>query len=433
MGKVQVDIFIVMMGIFLGLVFFGLPISISLGAGVLAGTLYSGISPSLISQIVFNSLNKFSYLAIPMFMLVGNLMEMGGLSSRLIKFSTDLVGNRRGSLGSITVVSSSFFAAISGSANATVAAVGGIMIPEMGKKGYSPAYSGALAATAGTLGVLIPPSVNMIIYAVSAEVSIGEMFLAGVIPGIFIALCLIITSDIVCIKRNYGQDVPNPGSMRASLKKILLSFKDAVWALLAPVIILGGIYMGFVTATESAVVAVIYSACVGFFIYRELTVKRFVKALRKTVLTVGSILLIVSFASGFSTVLTINQIPQKLGLFIIDISGGNVSAILALIILMLVITGMFLDPASQILIYTPLFLPILKDMGVDPIHFGIILIVGTMIGMITPPVGFNLFVGQSIAKCSIIEISKEILLFFCVMLFAFVILVFFPGFSTALI
>lgn len=424
------DVFLLMMGIFLALIFLGVPISVSLGVGVFAGALYTGISPALIAQVTFTSLNKFSYLAIPMFMLVGNLMEQGGLSARLIQFSSSLVGTRRGSLGSITVVSSTFFAAISGSANATVAAIGGVMIPEMTKRGYAPAYSGALAATAGTLGVLIPPSINMIIYAISAEVSIGKMFLAGVVPGIFIALCLLVTSRIVCGRRGYDPGtMQEKRSLKTSIGEILVGAKNAFWALLAPVVILGGIYGGLVTATESAVVAVLYSAFIGFFVYKELSLTKFIYVLKKTVLTVGAILLIVSFASAFSTILTINQIPQKLGELIIAISGGNLTLIMALIILMLIITGMFLDPASQILIYTPLFLPVLTSLGVHPIHFGIILIIGTMIGMITPPVGFNLFIGQSIAKCSILAISKEMVLFFLVMTFAFVVLVFVPALS----
>lgn len=425
------EIFALMMILFLVFIFLGTPISISLGIAVLVGSFTSGISPAVIAQTVFTSLNKFSYLAIPMFMLVGNLMEYGGLSSRLIDFSTKLVGRGRGSLGTITVVSSSFFAAISGSANATVAAIGGIMIPEMGKKGYKPAYSGALAATAGTLGVLIPPSVNMIIYAISAEVSIGSMFVAGILPGILISLFLIVTSYIICLKRGY-----DPGSIEKNprqIRDLLLSLKEAIWALLAPVIILGGIYGGFVTATESAVVAVIYSALVGFCVYRELTFMKFLVALKKTALTVGSILLIVSFAAAFSKILTINQIPQSLGEYIIDISGNNLTIIMSLIILLLIITGMFLDPASQILIYTPLFLPVLKTLGVNSIHFGIILIVGTMIGMITPPVGFNLFIGKSISGSTILEVSKEMVVFFLVMTLAFIILVFVPSVSTALL
>lgn len=404
----------------------GIPIAVSIGVATYAGLLYNDVPLSFVAQLAFSGLDNYTYLAIPMFILAGFLMEVGGLSKRIVNFAASIVGNISGGLAIITVVACVFFAAISGSSPATVAAIGSMMIPSMIKKGYDKDFSGAVTASAGSLGILVPPSIPMIIYAVTAEVSVGEMFLAGIFPGLIMGLGLIICVFIISKKRGF-KNSDNP----FVFKNVLKSLWEAKWSLFTPVLILGGIYSGIFTATEASVVTVIYALFVGFFINKELKLKKMPGILKNAAITTGTVIIILGFATAFARFLTLNQVPQMLGNAILSFTENKMT-ILLLFVLLIFITGMFLETSAQILIYTPLFLPMLMELGVSPIHFGIILIVGTELGLITPPVGVNLFVAQGITGSSMGKISKNVVPFILSMLIIQLLLTFVPQLVTFL-
>ncbi len=420
---------LIILFLFIILTIIGFPLVYALGIATVIYTFIEGIPLSIVVQTAFTSLDNFSYVAVPLFIFVGNLMDTGGLSRRLIRFSTSILLKIPGSVGAITVLSCTFFGAISGSASATTAAIGGMMIPEMNKKQYPPGYSGALAATAGTLGAMIPPSIVMIIYAVVAEVSVTDMFIAGFIPGILIAIALIVFNILYALIKKI--DIPHTKE-KFSIKNITSAFWDAKWALLSPVIILGGIYSGVFTATEAAVIATIYSILVGMFIHKEITIHDCKHILIKTCKTIGKVIIIVPFASTLARLLTLNQVPQQIGNMVLSITQ-NPSIILLIVVLLVFLSGMFLDATPIILIYTPLFLPVLKNMGVSPIHFGIIITMGAMIGAVTPPVGINLFVAQGIAKVSSLDIMKHAVLFIVVFILLYIVITLIPWFSLVLL
>lgn len=418
--------FIMMMVVFLALVFLGVPVSFSIGISTMAGVLTTGMPLAFMSQLAFTGLDSYTYIAIPMFILSGYLMETGGLSKRLMHFASSLVGNVHGGLGIIAVLFCTFFAAISGSSPGTVAAVGAMMVPPMVEKHYDRDFSAALIASAGSLGVLIPPSIPMVLYCIAGEVSIGEMFMAGFIPGFIMAAALAATTYIIAKKNGYRSD-----EGRFSWRRAGDSFRQAIWPLLSPVIILGGIYSGIFTATEAAVVAVIYSLIIGLFVTKELRMKDLPELLYKTAVTSGTTVFILAFAIAFSRYLTIQSIPKMVGELILGISS-NPYVLLTLFAVLVLITGTFLETASQVLIYTPLFLPPLMSMGVSPLQFGVVLTVGTMLGMMTQPVGINLFVAQGVSGAKLSGMTRKIIPFLLVMFAVQLVLVFVPWMSTFL-
>jgi C4-dicarboxylate transporter, DctM subunit len=413
-------VFSIAMLVFAIALLLGLPIAISIGVSTLTALLLSDLSPALIAQLSFSALDSFTYLAIPLFILAGFLMESGGISKRIVNFAMSFVGRVDGGLGIVTVLSCMFFAAISGSSPATVAAIGAMMVPAMMEKGYDRHFAGALTASAGSLGILIPPSIPMIIYAVTAEISIGDMFLAGFAPGALVGGALMITVYIIAKKRGY-----KGGDEKFSLDNCRRAFWDAKWALLVPVIILGGIYSGIFTATEAACVAVIYALVIGLFVHRELKWGQLSDVIYKAAITTGSVIIILGFATAFSRYLTISRIPQQLAEIILSYTDSKI-VILMIFVAMIMITGMFMETAAQILIYTPLFLPILVQLGVSPFHFGIILIIGTELALITPPVGVNLFVARGISGSTMVQLTKAVLPFLLAMLAVQILLVFVP-------
>jgi C4-dicarboxylate transporter DctM subunit len=420
-------IFGIAMAVFAVTLFLGVPIAISIGVSTLAALLLSDISPALLAQLSFSALDSFTYLAIPLFILAGFLMESGGISKRIVDFAMSFVGRVDGGLGIVTVLACMFFAAISGSSPATVAAIGTMMIPAMVSKGYDPHFAGALTASAGSLGILIPPSIPMIIYAVTAEISIGDMFLAGFGPGALVGAVLIITVYVIAKKRGY-----KGGDKAFSIAECWRAFRAAKWALLVPIIILGGIYSGVFTATEAACVAVVYALIIGLFVHKELTFKQLPDVIYKAGITTGTVIIILGFATAFSRYLTLSNIPQTVSEMILSQTDSKI-AILMIFVVMIMITGMFMETAAQILIYTPLFLPILVKLGVSPFHFGIILIVGTELALITPPVGVNLFVARGISGSTMMQLTRAILPFLLAMLAAQILLVFVPAISLFLI
>lgn len=408
------------------LLLLGVPIAFAIGAATLVGLWVGGVPTAFIGQNLLTPLNSFPSMAVPFFILAGALMETGGLSKRIINVSQSMLGHMSGGLAIVTIFSSAIFAAISGSSPATVAAIGSIMVPAMVERGYNKSDAAAISASGGGLGIIIPPSIPMIIYGITANVSIRDMFMAGFGPGLLIVIILSSVVFMMAKKKGYkGSDEP------FSFIKLLKATWDAKWALLSPVIILGGIYSGQFTPTESAVIAVVYALIVGLFIYKELKFKDIPKAMISSAIMTGAVLVILSTATAFGKLITMYQIPIKLANIITGISD-NPQVILLLIALLVLIVGTFMETLSIIIILVPLFLPVILSLGINPIHFGIIMVVGAEIGMLTPPVGVNLFVASGISNVSLEKISKSMIPFLLAMLISLLIIIFVPDISTFL-
>ena len=402
----------------IGLMMASVPVGISLGLSTLVTmVLTTNLDVITIPQYCFRGLDSFPLMAIPFFMLAGNLMKFGGLSEKLINLSNSLVRGFKGGLGHVTVLASMFFAALSGSAPATVMAIGSNVIPQMEKHGYDRGYATALASTAGTIGVIIPPSIPFVIYGVVSGASISDLFVAGIIPGILIGIVLMVVNYIYTRKYGYG------GEGRASFREFLHELKDAIWALLVPVIILGGIYGGIFTPTESAVVAVVYTLIIGFVVYKELTWKKVWDAFMETGALNGTTTFMVGLSMSFAAYLTLAGIPSAVGQAILSLDAGPV-VILLLINVVLLVVGCFVDNISSTIILTPILLPIAQGVGMTAVQFGIVMTVNLAIGFITPPYGVNLFYGSAIGKVSIEELSKKILPFIGAMIICLLLLTF---------
>ena len=402
----------------IGLMMASVPVGISLGLSTLVTmVLTTNLDVITIPQYCFRGLDSFPLMAIPFFMLAGNLMKFGGLSEKLINLSNSLVRGFKGGLGHVTVLASMFFAALSGSAPATVMAIGSNVIPQMEKHGYDRGYATALASTAGTIGVIIPPSIPFVIYGVVSGASTSDLFVAGIIPGILIGIVLMVVNYIYARKYGYG------GEGRASFREFLHELKDAIWALLVPVIILGGIYGGIFTPTESAVVAVVYTLIIGFVVYKELTWKKVWDAFMETGALNGTTTFMVGLSMSFAAYLTLAGIPSAVGQAILSLDAGPV-VILLLINVVLLVVGCFVDNISSTIILTPILLPIAQGVGMTAVQFGIVMTVNLAIGFITPPYGVNLFYGSAIGKVSIEELSKKILPFIGAMIICLLLLTF---------
>ncbi|QOY38347.1 TRAP transporter large permease [Anaerobacillus isosaccharinicus] len=400
------------------------PIGIALGLSTLVTIVYSGSLPlEFLAKELVTSVDSFPLMAVPFFILAGEIMGKGGISERLFRVANSLVGNKTGGFAIATIITCMFFAAISGSGPATVAAIGGIMIPAMVRQGYDKRFATAVVCAAGSLGVIIPPSIPMVIYGVVGNVSIANMFIAGILPGILVGIALMIYAYFHSKKMGYtGLDE------KTSLSSIAKSVWDAKWALLIPIIILGGIYGGVFTPTEAAVIAVVYGLVAGLLLYRELKIKDLPSILANSALTTATILIIVGTATAFGRLLTIQQIPNQVAQAMLSVSESPIVIIL-LITLLLLIVGCFMDTLAAIIILTPILLPIAINIGYDPVHFGIIMVLNLAIGFITPPLGVNLFVGSGISGLSIEALSKAIVPFFFVMLFTLFIVIFLPQIS----
>ncbi len=418
---------LVLFGTFLLFLFLNVPIGFSLGLASIAAILYSDtISVSYIAQNLVTSTDSFPLMAVPFFILAGELMDQGGISKRLLNVASIFFGRCTGGLAIVTIVACMFFAAISGSGPATVAAIGGIMIPAMVSKGYSKKFSAALVATSGSIGVMIPPSIPMVIYGVSTENSISTLFFAGFVPGIIIGIGLIVWSYLYSKRKGYVGD-----DSTFTIFMAWGAINEAKWALLSPVIILGGIYGGIFTPTEAAAVAVLYGLLVGTFIHRELKLPNLYQAIKNSALTSATIMIIIGTATTFGKILTLERIPVMIADGIASFSS-NTTVVLLLIIAVLLFVGCFMETLAAIIILSPILLPIVTNLGVDPIHFGIIMVVALAIGFITPPLGVNLFVACGISKISLEDISKGILPFVFVMVSLLLLVVFFPQISLLL-
>ncbi|HHW06761.1 MAG TPA: TRAP transporter large permease [Clostridia bacterium] len=413
----------ILFGSFIILILLNVPVAVSLGlASVIALATAKTVPTMVVAQKMFAATDSFPLMAIPFFMIAGALMERGGISKRLIRFANSLIGFLPGGLALVTILASMFFAAISGSSPATVAAIGSIMIPGMVRQGYSLEFASATQASSGCIGVIIPPSIPMITYGVVTGASIGGLFMADFIPGLLFGLALMLVAFMVSKRNNYI------GSERPSVTEIWTSFKDAIFALLMPIIILGGIYGGVFTPTEAANVAVIYGLIVGFFIYRELRLKDLVPVLRTSAISTAMVMLIIATASAFGLILTREMIPNAIAQWFISISS-NKYVFLLLVNLMLLIVGTFMETNAAIIILAPIFFPVAVQMGIDPIHFGIIMVINLAIGMITPPLGVNLFVACGLSKLTIERIVKANWVYLGVTLLTLLIISYIPAIS----
>ncbi|BAE82208.1 C4-dicarboxylate transporter DctM subunit [Desulfitobacterium sp. LBE] len=411
-------------GYFVLFIFIGVPIAMALGLSALGTILCANTMPiEYISQISFTSIDSFPIMAIPFFVAAGVFMGEGGLSKRLLGLADELLGSFTGGLALATVVTCMFFAAISGSGPATVAAIGSLTIPAMVERGYSRAFAAALVAAAGSIGVMIPPSNPFVVYGVSAQVSIGKLFMGGIVPGLIIGLVLMGISYYYSKKNGWKGE-----ARKRTFRTVGKAFWEAKWALMVPVIILGGIYSGYMTPTESAAVAAFYGLIVGVFIHRGINLKNIVYCFTESCSTSAVIIALMAMATIFGNILTIEQIPTKIATWMLAITDSKY-VILLIITLLLLFVGTFMEALAAIVILTPILLPIVLQVGIDPIHFGIIMVVNLAIGFITPPVGVNLFVASGLAKLKIEEISKAVVPFLLGMIAVLLLISYVPSIS----
>ncbi|WP_313894058.1 TRAP transporter large permease [Psychrobacillus sp.] len=404
---------------FLALIFLGVPVAFSLGLSSLFYLFMNDIPLTIIPQKMFGGLNSFVLLCIPGFILAGNLMNAGGITDRIIHFANNFVGHIRGGLGLANVGSSMGFAGISGTALADVSSIGAIMIPAMKKEGYGAGFSAAVTASSSTVGPIIPPSLPMIIVGTLASVSIGDLFLAGALPGLLLGFGLMIPTYIISVRRNY------PKGERKSLKEIGKSFTGAFWALFMTVIILFGILGGYFTPTEASVIAVLYALVVGIFIYKELPIKKIPSLMLDSMTSTASIMLLVGFANLFGWIMVSEQIPQLVASVILGISDNPIIVIL-LINLLLLFVGTFMETIAALVILFPVLLPVAMEVGMDPVQFGVMMVLNLVLGLITPPVGVCLFVASQIGKVSIGKTTKELMPFLGVGLIVLLLVAYIP-------
>lgn len=413
--------------IFFLLVLLGMPVAYCLGLSSIAALVKDGFSLTVFANTMYAGTAKFSLLAIPFFVLAGVVMEKAGISRRLVNFAKAMVGHVFGGLAVVTVVVSCFFAAISGSGPATVAALSPILLSAMREAGYDDDWAAALIANGGNVGIIIPPSIIFVIYGVIAEVSISDLFMAGIIPGLLFGACLI-GAALISLKRKEKRTGKLMRLKKANRQERLASFKDAFWGLLTPVIILGGIYSGIFTPTESAAVAAAYGLIVGVFIYKEIKIRDLWRIFVDASVSTATVMFIVASASVFAYVLTTNGIPEMLSGAIIAMTDSKI-LLLFLINLILLFAGCFLDSGSANYIFIPILLPIVKYIGYDPLAFGVVATVNLAIGMSTPPVGLDLYVACNASGVKLKDISIQTLRFVGASIICLLLLTYLPQIS----
>lgn len=405
----------------------GVPIGISISLGLISSSLLFDVTTlKFIAQSMYTGLDSLPLIAVPCFMLAGSIMEAGGLSKRLVNVAEKFVGHSTGGFCSVTVIACLFFGAISGSAPATVAAIGTIMIPYMLREGYDHEFAAGLVSVAGGLGIIVPPSIPFVIYGISTSTNIGALFIGGFGPAILIAFFLIGVAKFISYKKGYKGSAKKPTG-----KEILAAVNEAKWALIMPIIILGGIYGGIFTPTEAAVVAIIYGIFTGFIIYKELRLKDLVQILDKNTSFVGGVMLSFAPAAALGAVLTMLGVPNMLREFLLSITD-NIYIIMLIVNVFLLFAGMILDTISAIVVFAPILYAILVPMGIDPVHLGVVIVVNLAIGFVTPPVAMNLFVASSMTGLPIEGIVKKAAPFIISMIIALLFITFIPEISLAL-
>ncbi len=380
----------------------GMPISISLGLTVL--TFFFTMTDIPIESValkLFTGIEKFEIMAIPFFILAGNFLTHGGVARRMINFATSMVGHWHGGLGLAGVMACALFAAVSGSSPATVVAIGSILLPAMVKQGFPSGFGAGVITTSGALGILIPPSIVMVMYSVATNTSVGQLFMAGVIPGLMLATLLGLTTWYRARKNNY------PRLAKASLAQRLNALRESVWGLLLIVVVIGGIYSGIFTPTEAAAMSAVYAFIVAVFVYKDMTLKQVPKVLLDSASMSAMLLYIITNAVLFSFLMTSENIPQNMAAWLLDMGLGPISFLLMVNILLL-LAGNVMEPSSIVLIFAPILFPVAQSLGIDPVHFGILITVNMEVGMCHPPVGLNLYVASGITKMGITELTKAV-------------------------
>lgn len=412
--------------IFLILVIIGVPVAVALALGAtIPLLLFTNITPAVIAQRFFTASDQYSLMAIPFFIIAGGLLEKGGVSQRLVNLANAVLGWLPGGLAIVVFMSSTLFGAISGSSVATVAAIGSIMLPYMLKEGYPRGFCLSTIACAGYLGIIIPPSIPMVLYGLAASASVGEMFLGGFIPGFMLAGGMGLYGVV------YGMMYKDQLTSRPfSIREVWHAITDGIWALFMPGIVLGGIYGGIFTPTEAAAVSCLYGLIIGIFIYKELNLKKIIRILRSSVITTAMIMFVVAAATAFAFVLTREMIPARVAAFITGFCDTKVQ-FLILVTIFLFFVGMVMDTPPAILVLAPLLTPVAKTYGIDPISFGLIMIINLGIGLVTPPVGLNLYVAAGLQKDSVGTIlNRHLLIYILCSLVVLIILMAFPGIIT---
>ncbi len=415
---------LILLGTFFGLMIIGMPVAYAMGLAALVGAWWIDIPLDAVMIQIAAGVNKFSLLAIPFFVLAGAIMAEGGMSRRLVAFAEVLVGFIRGGLSLVNILASTFFGAISGSSMADTASIGSVLIPEMEKKGYPRDFATAVTISGSVQAILIPPSHNAVIYSLAAggSVSIAALFLAGVLPGLLLGLTLAIMCLFIARKRNF------PAGRRIPLREALKICVEALWGLMTMVIILGGILSGVFTATESAAIAVLWAFFVTMFIYRDYKWRDLPKLVHRTVKTLSIVMILIGFAAAFGYVMTLMMIPQQITAAITSLSSNQVVVLLLINVLLLAL-GTLMDMAPLILIMTPILMPVVKSIGIDPVHFGMIMMVNLGIGLLTPPVGGVLFVGSAVARLPIEKVVRAMTPFFIALLVVLGMVTYIPAIS----
>jgi C4-dicarboxylate transporter DctM subunit len=417
-----------MFGFMLVLITLGLPIGYAIASStIFTFVVFTSTSLRIVSQNAFTGIDSFVLMAIPFFVLAGILMSAGGVARRLVDIADAFIGWITGGLGIASILTATFFGAISGSGAATTSAVGSLMLPEMKRKNYGDEFSATLIASAGAIGVIIPPSIPFVVYGVTVGVSIGDLFLAGIPAGIGMCLVLMIACYFISKRKDYrGSDT------KPAIKNIALTLKDGIWALFAPVIILGGIYSGIFTPTESAVIAVVYSLFVGIFVYKELNFDKLIKSFYTAAVLNGVIVFIIGFSGAMAKYLALENVPQRVSQGILSLTDSPF-LILLIINIFLLVVGMLIDNIPAIIILSPIFLPVVQSVGVTPLQFGVIIVMNLAIGYVTPPYGTTLFVASAISRISVDRLSRYAIIFAIVLCVPLALVTYWPWFTNGFV